>query len=169
MIFDHTTNKISYKEGGCTVEFQDSEDSKSYALTCNTLSLNAFNSFIGTGYMAVDPNIPIVFVNSLKICNAFYQSICKTGVVNATIQLHTSCPTNWIGTGGSNSRSLVLQLPPTGELIPNDIGLTFKAINLSSNNSHMCFKQGATDIIFAGQGCVATVIWDGQHWNGFNF
>lgn len=169
MIIDHAKNEIYYKKGLDTVKFEDSEDSKSYALTCNTLSLSTFNSFIGTGYMPADPNIPIVFVNSLKICNAFYQSICKTGVVNATIQLHTSCPTNWIGTGGSNSASIIFQLPPTGELIPNDIGLTFKAINLSSNNSHMCFKQGATDIIFAGQGCVATVIWDGQHWNGFNF
>lgn len=172
MIIDHTKNEIYYKKGTGVVQFEDSEESRCFVTTGdlnNFLNKNTFNFLIKTGSMHIDPDMPVVAVSGLKICNAFYQSICKTGVVNATIQLHTTCSTNWIGTGGSNSNSLVLQLPPTGELISNDIGLTYKAINLSTNNSHICFKQGVTDIIFAGQGCVATVIWDGQCWNGFNF
>jgi hypothetical protein len=181
MIIDHTKNEIYYKKGTGLIQFEDSEESKCFAntgdlnnylhknQTGNFLNKNTFNCIITTGSMYIDPNIPVVAVSGLKICNAFYQSVCKTGVIDETVQLHTTCATNWIGTGGSNGHSLILQLPTTGELILNDIGLTYKAINLSTNNSHMCFKQGATDIIFAGQGCVATVIWDGQCWNGFHF
>ncbi len=187
MIIDHTKNEIYYKKGTGVVQFEDSDETScfvqtgqiinyvhknetgNFALKNNVLTKSEFNCFFQTGAAPYNPPVPIVQVAALKINNSFYQSVCKTGVANATINLNLSCATNWIGTGGSLGHSLVFQLPSTGELTVNDIGLTYKAINLSQLNSHMCFKAGASDIVFADKLEAATVIWDGQCWNGFNF